>query len=534
MEQVPSHESRLQKFKTRSFEACALGVAALPLAAVAGFNSTEIDTTIEIGGTRTVSVSPTMDGRLTVDSGVLGRVSVDRDSLLGGNVQVGGVPFTSRADAINSGKESDVISSAVNSAYLLNNESLRFAVENIQHDLLIDFTQKTLTYEAVALLALMIGRRKGIKARTVAATLIGANLALLPLSDSPRVMTDEPHTTYTSSFIGDIRIYDRVLSDVLHKILPATEAMRARQVEDNKEFIDTVSTQLPVIAAEITASLDDEDDLILVTSDTHTSSTMLDINNSLADLLQPAVRLDAGDITNYDFTIESFAAKELKPDVVALGNHDNGIIKKALTQEGAITSDTPELVEIPLGGGAPPLRILTVNDPRRTAPGATGVNERKPGIIESTREQLLSIASREDVDIVLVHEPSDLEFLVDNDAPFTLGISGHTHKNSISQTENGATWLQAGTTGGIAPRSIQSFLTPLATPSKEATISYIARNRETGEMRAIYTVTVMPDTQLSLTATPIEKAPTANYIVEIEQKSNIAPKTTIKNKRKVD
>lgn len=470
----------------------AIGITAatLPLAVYTGFNTTEVEKTLPIAGERNFVFSPSFDNAITADFGPHGKIGIETVSPIGASIDVGGVSIGQAANDTTSQSKQNILIEAANSLLVLNEESIDYMSKSIKRELLIDFFRKTAAIEAL-LLAGALGVRRRFSTKEIATGLIAATALLGITTDSPQNIKTDDYVTFDASF-GTLRIYDEVTADLLLTKLPSLEEIRISQIEANKDFVSTVNTQLDSILADIRIAQPSDTTLVEISSDIHTTATMLDILSYARDEIKPDLVLNAGDLTNYDSELELFAAEKLRPDVIALGNHDGPAIERALLEAGTLLSETPTVLEVPLADNETSLKILTAEDPRYTAAGTKGTVERSPGAINTMRGQLLEAASTNDIDIVLLHEPSDVQFLIDNGVTFDLAISGHTHKAGVVELSDGRTWLQVGTTGGIASRTVASLLSPLTTPSKDATYSYAALDNNTGELQALYTITVTP------------------------------------------
>lgn len=478
----------------------AIGITAatLPLAAHIGFNSTEVEKTLPIAGERNFVFSPSFEDGLIADLGPSGKIGIETTSPIGVTIDVGGIPISQTADSITPQSKQNIAIEVVNSLFTLNEESINYMNQSIERELLTDFFKKTALTEAI-LLAGIFGARRRFSTKEIATGLIATTALLggITADNYSNVDNSNDYVTFNTS-LGPLRIYDKLTADLLLTKLPSLNEMYTSQTVANEVFVATVSAQLDDTLNDIREMQPEGTTLVEISSDIHTTATMLDILTYARSQIEPSLVLNAGDLTNYDSEFELFAAKKLDPDVIALGNHDGSAIREALQKAGALLSEEPALIEIPLADGMSSLTILTAEDPRYTAAGTKGTIERTPGAIDTMRTQLLEIASDNDIDIVLLHEPSDVQFLIDNGITFNLAISGHTHKAGIVELSDGRTWLQVGTTGGIASRTVASLFSPLTTPSKDATYSYVALDEETGKLRALYTLTVNPGGEVRL------------------------------------
>lgn len=487
-------------FLRRAMGATGLAIAALPLAAYAGFSTTEIEKTLPVAGERTFTISPSFDRSVTGDFGPHGKIAIDIDSPIGATIKVGSIPIDQNATSNKTlHSKQNIAIEALNSLFSLNEESIDYMTQSIKKELLIDFAKRT----AIIDLSLTVGAYLASRKFTKKEILTGLTTAIALLgvaADSPQYAENSNNYATVDTSYGTLRIYDKLTADLILTKLPSLEEIHVSQVAANEAFVASVSSQLDSILGDIRAAQPENTTLVEVSSDIHTTSTMLDILTHARSRIEPDLVLNAGDLTNYDSEFELFVAKKLNPDVIALGNHDGPAVREALLEAGALLSEEPSLVNVPLADDASSINILTAEDPRYTAAGTKGTIERTPGAIEAMRSKLLEIASENDIDIILLHEPSDVQFLIDNGIAFDFAISGHTHKAGVVELPGGRTWLQVGTTGGIASRTVASVLTPLTTPSKEATYSYAALDDKTGELRALYTITITPEGKVHLSS----------------------------------
>ncbi|WP_299035487.1 metallophosphoesterase family protein [uncultured Pseudokineococcus sp.] len=248
----------------------------------------------------------------------------------------------------------------------------------------------------------------------------------------------------------------------------------------------------------------------LVVSDVHCNVGMAGPVGRLAELAEVDVVLNAGDTTMNGTAVEQTCVQALAgaladvPVVVADGNHDSA---ETTDQEEAVgwTVLDGEVVEV---AG---LRLLGVPDPRSTRL-LQGTSSTAGGSAEETAERLVAEACAEEVDLLLVHDPSiGATALEEGCAPAL--VSGHYHvRTDPTQVGEGVRYISSSTAGAALD---QLTVGPL---NGTAEMTLLRFDAATGDVVSWRLVSATPDAevavgpwrtwpQVSSTATPVEDAP---------------------------
>ncbi len=171
----------------------------------------------------------------------------------------------------------------------------------------------------------------------------------------------------------------------------------------------------------------------------------------------------AGDMTDRGSPIEGALVRRVvrtgKPFVFVPGNHDSDQLARQLARDGAIVltrtgrldrdGDTTGRPVVTIAG----LRAAGYDDPfeRRSGEGFADRYDRTPDASELTRFATWLRPIRDDVDIVMVHNPALLPDALEelDETPRAeplLFLVGHTHHNALTRRP-GSTVLNAGTVG---------------------------------------------------------------------------------------
>ena len=248
-------------------------------------------------------------------------------------------------------------------------------------------------------------------------------------------------------------------ADVPH----ALEAVEAAQ-RSTKALDQELNAQLVGLARLVTApgnrpALDDRARLTLA-SDLHNNIVSIPI------LERTAARgpvFFAGDLTDRGSPVESTIVRRVvrtgKPFVFIPGNHDSDQLARRVAGDGAIVltrtgrlnaaGETTGHPVVTIAG----IRVAGYDDPfeRRSGEGFADRYDRTPDASELERFATWLRPIRDDVDIVMVHNPALLpDALKELDeqprAEPLLFFVGHTHHNSLTRRP-GSTVLNAGTVG---------------------------------------------------------------------------------------
>lgn len=471
----------------------AFGLAALPVATMAALEHTEVETTFPIGGERTVTVKPSLGNNADFNLGPHGTIRTKTHGLLGTEVEIGPVrphpgatPSTTR-----------FIDSIGQSFIAYDKNSLESAARIISDEVGQETAKNLLFFDllgATGLYAIGLYQRRQGK-QTLSPVLAGgialglfASYATLETTETPPEA--EAWQTIQLPEFGAVKVNDANTYALLREILPALTQYKASIEHDNRDFLAEGETGLAVITKRILADRAPNDALIVSSSDEHFSEVMLSARSNLVQLLDPDLSITTGDLSNFDNPLEaSVIASIHAPDtrtVGILGNHDGKVVEKTLDDAGVVVLESDEPVTYDLDNGQT-ITIFGANDPRYTAPFTSGWVERNEGDIAKTIDSLKKNAP-ENPDILLMHNPNDIETLNEMGISAPLELSGHAHLQSQTIVGNNTYWISQGALSGGQSRTVGNILSPLGTPTSTAYINVVLYDTVNNSVRKHYVI----------------------------------------------
>lgn len=503
-----------------------LAVAVAPIAAIVSFQFSSVEKTLPIAGDRQFTFSPNLHGNVSVDAGPHGTLRYDPvDGPLGVDIKVGSVPKQTDAKL----NDISVLTEAAKTLVSVNETTLTKTGEAIKGDLKNEMGKNFLLGELL-LFSGLAGSELFRQQGRYGSLGIGVLALGLVAGYGTVAQYEEPKYWMTiTTPVGDIQVDDTITAAGLREILPGAIRLNEKRIENNREYIDSVFELSKPYFNEILADMGEHDVLISEDSDMHTAEVMTEVAAKSNDYMHPDIALRSGDLSNADNVLEiATVVTGVDPEsgtvtVAVGGNHDGKEIKDAMKEAGAIYPDG-KLVTIENPRTGEPVTILGMDDPRVTYPGEDGVVPRSEGSVEKMQEALLEAARKFQPDIIMVHEPADIQYLLDNGITASFMVSGHTHVHSLEEIPDGE-WLKAGDAGGIGNRDITNILTPFGRPGTEAYRYYIRYDSLNKRVAAIYIMVYTPGGKVSMDVFAPEYPPTpaeqANQIIR-------------KNKQKLD
>ncbi|WP_106848694.1 metallophosphoesterase [Blastococcus sp. Marseille-P5729] len=214
---------------------------------------------------------------------------------------------------------------------------------------------------------------------------------------------------------------------------------------------------------------------VLHVSDIHMNPAGFDLIASLVEQFQIDFVIDTGDLVDWGTPQESKTFETIGglgiPYVYIRGNHDSLTTQEQVAQYPNVTVLEKSTVEIE------GLTIVGVGDPRFSPDRTTYDDSSLDEAVEKSAEDFAEYVADldEGPDIVLFHDPKPEEILQET-GPIVL--SGHRHKRTVDQLDNGTLLMVQGSTGGAGLRGLEGEdPTPLT-----ATVLYF--DTETNELIA--------------------------------------------------
>lgn len=477
--------------------------------------------------------STTVDGRLTLDLGMLGTVSMDSPAgPLGVRVLLEEIP----ADGANEHNDPAALGKALTadgSSYLALVQRPELTIREGLWALGADAMRRAGLVESVILCLVAAGRlaaggrlRDAVRAglghgpasALAAVTAAVVAVALVVPAVRPQLTDRRPVPALAGTRWAGVQVSGRV-ADVISAYGPELQTRLRR----NNDFYQRVNTNLDAAwkaalarngRVDVTAAHGSVDQASLdaaqqelptaaspasggivavMTTDLHCNLDMIDVAGHLDRLVGPDVHMDDGDLTMTGSDPENLCVDALTGAVPAgvarvatIGNHDSSATERRLRAKGwTVTDGTVQQVA--------GLSVLGAVDADRTP--ATGNRPRGDKTSLQIGEELAatSCASTTRVDVVLIHQPATFDPLIDNGcAPLLL--AGHLHAEkgmSVTNGQHGAVahLISGAGKGGtsVGPVLIEAYLHVLSFDSEGTLVAWRA-------------ITVRPDASVTVGA----------------------------------
>ncbi len=478
-----------------------MAIAVAPMAGVFAFETASVTETLPVVGQREFTFSPNLHSSVTVDTGMGGKLRAPLDSKpFGLDIEVGHAPISSAGQA--EAEDFGVLSTATQTILRLNGDTLKTSAELIKQDLERELLVKFL-YGELGGLAVIGAHNLLRKNKRYSAALIGGlSLTSLPVYGVFAEAQPPEAWAAISTPLGVVYSNDAVTTALVRKASSGAENLNKKRLKNNERYEENAFEKTIPFLDEILVNRGENDMILSFETDMHTAEVMTQVGTRSDDYLKPDAKLKGGDMSNINNLFEVATVTvgiddQGAPTVGIEGNHDGKVIKDAMEKEGAIFPDgTLVTLKNPRTGQS--VTLLGMDDPRVTLPGQHGVVERSEGAVADMQAKLLAAAQTLQPDIIMLHEPTDIQFLIDNGVTAKLFLSGHEHMHSIESTPAGE-WLKGGDAGGIGVRDITNILTPFGRPATDAHRYYIRYNTELDRVAAIYTLLYSPDGDVSMT-----------------------------------
>ncbi len=384
----------------------------------------------------TVSLGVGTSGETKIDLGPFGVVGLDtHDGPLRIDIDAGTINVNETEQLINQVKGSSASVDVGAEIEKMINED----VAEAERKVIIKTGTGLLTMGLVAGSILLARADKRDKKKWVEA---GA-LSLVPLVTAAALATSAVATQHNDAlerpkYSGPIEYAPGVLSglqDISGRYEDYSQQI-AKQTENVVKLYQTGET-LPV--------LPDGNYLeIMTVSDIHCNEGVFESIKTAAQALKVNMIIDAGDITDYGSSAESFCYKPVEtldlPYYFVKGNHDSPTTVSDLSKFNNVTILNGQIET------AEGINIVGIGDPRLESSPTS--NDDDPRVAEMGKV-LVSIAENNTIDIAVKHDSSGTEELA---GKVDLVISGHMHERS-AKTVDGTLFYTEGTTGGAGTRA---------------------------------------------------------------------------------
>ena len=312
----------------------------------------------------------------------------------------------------------------------------------------------------------------GLGSRRVTSALVGGGTALVAAGAAgvvavagwnPAALAEPRYTGLLSTAPSVVGTAESIVTDF------SRYGDQLAQIVQNVSGLYTATSTLPLLPA--------QDDVVKVlhVSDLHLAPHAWDLIRTVATQYDVDVIVDSGDITDHGTGAENRYVEEIRhlstPYVWVRGNHDSSVTERAMrAQRGVVVLDgRPREVA--------GLTFLGLGDPTFTPDKSVELSEEEGAArVAAVTEDLAARAeAADDVDVLVLHDPSDAEAL-DGAAP--IALFGHKHYRKVERGPAG-TWLMTqGSTGGSGLRALE--------PEEPADLmlSVLYVDRSTHELRA--------------------------------------------------
>lgn len=241
------------------------------------------------------------------------------------------------------------------------------------------------------------------------------------------------------------------------------------------KLVTNVSTLYTAVSTLPTDPGTDNTTKVLHVSDIHMNPAGFDLTAGLVEQFQVDFVIDTGDLVDWGTPQESRTFATIGslgvPYIYIRGNHDSLTTQAQVAQYPNVTVLDKSTVEID------GLTIVGVGDPRFSPDKTTYDDSSLDEAVEKSAKSFAKYVEGldEKPDIVLFHDPKP-EKILEKTGPVVL--SGHRHKRTVEQLDNGTLLMVQGSTGGAGLRGLEGEdPTPLT-----ATILYF--DTETHELIA--------------------------------------------------
>jgi hypothetical protein len=492
----------LHRFRAAA-PAAAIGLALSPVAAILGMSETEVNDNL---GPHEAAISLAWGNETTVELGPLGNLHWPRSvgGVLGLDIKIGGV-----ADIENPEK--------LITAYVGTFEDPKGVTSALSQKLERSAARDVLLSEAELAGLIVCGSflkygltpemRRQLSAKRLMAASLGASAAICGILTTPAQPEPQQRIAITSAAntpLDGMTADNPLLAWVLNKGVSEARVLYQRQLEADKEYVDTARLSLIEAEPKLAKPTPNQVSMIGI-SDMHCNEAMLTLAGYVSILAAPSAVWSSGDDTTNGMSSEKGCVnKEVNiahqigvPFIDVKGNHDSKDTVSQFKNAGAVELEghTVAVEMKDRTGNIVKFKFLGDGDPEHNPPFSMERVQDRPETEVQMGARLAEENSNDPADIVLVHQPTAAEAIIEADkqgkVPFVAWGHMHTEYGPIVHTHLGTApsrrtiAMQLESAGGVKEPSITEFSTPITPPRTTAGVYQFFYNKSTHLLEAM-------------------------------------------------